>query len=194
MRILILNAYAFSLLYIFPISLFCQSPGLVEIEYNTPLTLKCGIVVSSIPSGTTPDFGIPIVICEFDPMVSVTYTDITYPGINAEEYSVTRIWKATDHCGNTDVCSRTIFVEDIEAPLIKRQLEVCPIECDSPLNFENATAVDLRDGEVLITVNNEQGKERFKNIDTHQLKCGFFKKDEAYFLLSAERITHGEVE
>lgn len=151
MRIIILNAYAFFLLFLIPVSLFSQEPSLVEIKGNTSLVLTCGLVVSSVPCGTTPDFGIPVVKDEFDPLVGITYTDITRPGICPQEYSVTRIWTATNNCGNTDVCSRTIFVEDSVAPVMSIPVGVSPVEYGIALEFENATADDECDGNELIT-------------------------------------------
>lgn len=177
-----------------PASLFCQAPSPVEIADNTPLVLTCGLVVSSISSGITPDFGIPIATDEFDPFVSITYTDITCPGICPQEYSVTRIWTATDNCGHTDVCSRTIFVEDIEVPVMTCPVIARPIEFGTPLNFASATAVDECDGIGLITFTDVKIKKWFKDMNTHQLICVCVKKDGNKFACRAEINKHDDIE
>jgi hypothetical protein len=194
MRIIVLNAYAHILLFLIPVSLFSQVPGPVGIENETPLVLRCGVVVSSIPCGTTPDFGIPIVIHEFDLLVNVTYTDITCPGIYPKEYSVTRIWKATDNCGNMDVCSRTIFVEDTVAPLITSPAEVIPIECSIPLHFGSTAVVDECDDEAMNMFSEVQVKPCFTVMNTNQLKCVFVNKCGSYLFRGGARIKHDDVE
>ncbi len=153
MRIIILNVYAFFLLLLIPVSLFSQASSLGGIENNNPLVLTCGLVVSSIPCGMTPDFGIPIVVDEFDPFVRIAYTDIIYPGFSPQEYSVTRVWTATDNCGNTDVCSRTIFVEVIVTPVMKSPFVLRPDEEGTALNSENAEVFYKCDALVLIAFN-----------------------------------------
>src|SRR6185436_2233574 len=63
----------------------------------------------------------------------------------------TRIWRATDDCGNTSTCSATISVRDITAPSI-----TCPanqtIDCPATPVWGNATASDACDQTVDVTV------------------------------------------
>ncbi|MBK9985111.1 MAG: hypothetical protein IPP15_22600 [Saprospiraceae bacterium] len=151
-------------------------------------------MVSSVPCGTTPEFGIPIATDEFDHSVQITYTDITHPGIYAREYSVTRIWTATDNCGNTDVCSRTIFVEDSVAPVMSIPVGVSPVEYGIALDFENATADDECDGNELITYALPGVKKGYKDMNMHQLKCVSVKGNGNKFFHSAKIFEHNDVE
>jgi len=57
-----------------------------------------------------------------DETVTITFNDSIDPGACPQEYTVTRTWTATDDCGNTSTCSRSITVQDNTAPVI-----VCPV-------------------------------------------------------------------
>src|SRR5678816_3107183 len=63
----------------------------------------------------------------------------------------TRIWRASDDCGNTATCSATITVRDITAPSI-----TCPanttISCLGTPSWGTATATDACDQTVDVTV------------------------------------------
>ena len=79
---------------------------------------------------------------------SVTSADTVTAGACADEETISRVWTATDNCGNSSVCTQTITVVDTTAPVI-----TCPadatVECDgdtSPTGTGSATATDNCDG------------------------------------------------
>ncbi len=82
----------------------------IVIQDNTAPIITCPTVVSPITCGSIPDFGNATAIDACDASVSITFTETTTQGICVQEYTVTRTWIATDDCGNTASCSRTIEV------------------------------------------------------------------------------------
>jgi len=54
--------------------------------------------------------------CDNNPVIS--YDDEIIEGGCAGNYEIRRTWTATDQCGNTDYCTQSIFVQDIELPEI----------------------------------------------------------------------------
>ena len=78
--------------------------------------------------------------------VTITFADVTTPGTCPGNYSVTRTWTATDDCGNTATCSRTIVVQDITPPY--NMLPPRTIECNAAFNFDPPTATDTCDGAI----------------------------------------------
>lgn len=88
--------------------------------------------------------------CDPDPVVS--YSDSITPGACPQEYTIIRVWTATDACGNGTACTQVITVDDSTPPVI-----TCPagltIECDEsidPLNTGLATATDNCDTAPLV--------------------------------------------
>jgi hypothetical protein len=82
----------------------------IFIQDNTPPELICPVVVSPIDCGEIPSFGTATAIDACDAIVGITFLDVTIPGLCDQEYTVTRTWTATDDCGNSATCSRTIVV------------------------------------------------------------------------------------
>lgn len=82
----------------------------IDVQDNTPPVVTCPVVVSPISCGEIPVFGVATAVDACDVLVDITFTDVTIPGLCAQEYSVTRTWTATDDCGNIATCSRTIDV------------------------------------------------------------------------------------
>ncbi|MEO5905282.1 MAG: hypothetical protein ABIQ11_01050, partial [Saprospiraceae bacterium] len=91
-------------------------------------------------------------------MVGITFADVTTPGTCPQEYSVTRTWTATDDCGNSSSCSRTIVVEDNTAPVINCPVDLV-LECGDNTDvvnvinawIENVTATDACSDLVTLT-------------------------------------------
>jgi hypothetical protein len=129
----------------------------IVVEDTTPPVITCPTVVSPIECPNTPTFGIATATDNCDPGVSITFNDQTTPGACPQEYSVTRTWTATDDCGNTSSCSRTIFVTDNTPPLITCPVNVT-IECDEstlPSNTGMASATDICDPAVTLTYDDQ---------------------------------------
>src|SRR5204862_6435949 len=89
-----------------------------NIQNITP-PLHAALPVSSpINCPATPTFGAATAFDDCDPSVAVTFDDAITPGNCPGNYAVTRTWTATDDCGNTATCARTIQVRDITPPSI----------------------------------------------------------------------------
>ena len=124
----------------------------ISLTDNTPPVLICPIVVSPLECLATPIFppATATDLCSANPLI--TFEDLTTPGgICPQDYSVTRTWTATDNCGNSTFCSRTISVSDDTPPVITCPIVVSPILCPAIPAFPPATATDLCDVNPLVT-------------------------------------------
>ncbi|MFN0016601.1 MAG: HYR domain-containing protein [Saprospiraceae bacterium] len=97
-----------------------------DITFCPPsLTVNCN--ESTAPTAT----GLATATDNCDPMPVVTHSGISTDGTCLHEYTIVRIWTATDNCGNSTQCSQTITVVDDSAPTL-----VCPpnatVSCDDP--------------------------------------------------------------
>jgi hypothetical protein len=96
-------------------------------------TIQCP-AMSSFSTPTASD------ACDASP--TLTFADVTMPGSCPQNYSVTRTWTATDHCGNSSMSSQTITVEDTTAPEIGSPGADITIACDGTPVFTPPTASD----------------------------------------------------
>src|SRR5262249_36546615 len=98
-------------------------------------------VFSTVPGPSTiecpaaPSFATPTATDACDPAPTVTYTDVTALGSCPQATSMTRIWTATDACGNTSTCSQTITVVDATAPSISALPGPSTIQCPATPSF-----------------------------------------------------------
>ena len=72
-------------------------------------------------------------------------------GSCGDAYSVTRIWTATDACGNTATASQVVTVEDSTAPVFASVPPSVTVTCDAALPDAEPTATDNCDTEVRVT-------------------------------------------
>ncbi|HYV94342.1 MAG TPA: HYR domain-containing protein [Chitinophagales bacterium] len=114
----------------------------------TPPSITCPSVVSPIDCPAQPNFGDATATDACDGNVTITHSDATTPGCTG---GITRTWTATDDCGNTATCSRTIIIHDVTPPIITCPSVTSPIECPAQPNFGDATATDACDNSVTIT-------------------------------------------
>src|SRR6185436_19483635 len=121
----------------------------ISVTDNTPPSITCP-TVSNVECPASPSFGAATAsdLCDND--VVPTFSNVTTPGNCPQEFSVTRTWTATDDCGNSSTCSRTISVSDNTAPVI-----TCPtvsnVECPASPSFGAASASDACDNSVVPT-------------------------------------------
>ncbi|MBK9105204.1 MAG: DUF3494 domain-containing protein [Saprospiraceae bacterium] len=120
----------------------------VVVQDNTAPVISCPPVISPIECGTTPSFGTATATDLCDAAVAVTFTELTVAGTCPQEYSITRIWTATDDCGNTATCASTITIADNTAPVITCPTGINTIECGTPLSFGTPTVTDACDAAV----------------------------------------------
>ncbi|HEY3385444.1 MAG TPA: hypothetical protein VGK46_02975, partial [Saprospiraceae bacterium] len=123
----------------------------VAINDITAPVLICPVVVSPIYCPAIPVFPDAIATDACDASVTITYNDVTNPGLWPQEYSETRTWTATDDCGNTATCSSTITILDSTDPVLSCPTVTSPIECGSEVVFGVATATDACDPDVDVT-------------------------------------------
>jgi uncharacterized repeat protein (TIGR01451 family) len=100
------------------------------------ITIECS--ESTDPSNT----GMAVASDNCDPNPSVTYIDVIVLGECPQEYTIDRIWIASDACSNQNfLCRQEIVIVDNTPPVI-----TCPtdltIECSDPIPMDNATATD----------------------------------------------------
>ena len=63
---------------------------------------------------------------------------------------ITRIWRATDNCGNSSIATQNITVNDDQAPVLSGIGPDMTIECDETPVFSNPNASDNCDNDVTI--------------------------------------------
>ncbi len=114
---------------------FAEIPAAVTIECDASLPLDA-----------------PTVSDNCDATVAFTEAQSTTPGACENGYTVLRVWTATDVCGNRATASQVVTIEDTQAPIFASVPAETTIECSDELPAEMATATDLCDPEVAITV------------------------------------------
>ena len=125
--------------------------GTIVVQDVTPPTITCVAQTTPISCPAVPVFNPPTATDACDATVAITFNDVTTQGSVAGSYSVTRTWTATDDCGNTSTCSRTIVVQDLIAPTITCVAQTTPINCPAVPVFNPPTATDACDATVNIT-------------------------------------------
>ena len=83
--------------------------------------------------------------------VSVDYLETREDGSCPDSYTLTRVWTATDDCGNATIHTQTIAVEDTTAPEFTSIPADYTAECTDELIYDDASAID-NCGEVSISV------------------------------------------
>ncbi len=111
---------------------------------STAPVISCPIVISPIECGSIPFFGIATATDECDLVVDITFVTDSIPGLCGQTYSLTRTWTATNECGNTAQCSRTISVEDNTPPSITCPVDVT-VQCASLVPAANPTGIVTAD-------------------------------------------------
>ncbi|WP_274475538.1 HYR-like domain-containing protein [Mangrovimonas aestuarii] len=74
---------------------------------------------------------------------TVTFNETSAPGSCSDSYTITRIWTASDDCGNDSIHTQTITVQDITPPDFVETLPAdTTVECDAVPTAETLTATD----------------------------------------------------
>ncbi len=123
----------------------------ISVTDNNAPVLNCPTVVASVECPATPIFPAATASDLCDVLPTITFADVSTPGLCPQEFSVTRTWTATDACGNISMCNRTIVVTDNTAPVIVCPTVVASVECPATPTFPAATASDLCDATPTIT-------------------------------------------
>ncbi len=90
----------------------------------------------------------PVATDDCDKDVAITMTE-TSGGTDCKSgITLTRIWTATDNCGNTATASQTIKFEDTEKPVFGKLERTLTVECDQPIPTIYPTVTDKCDRDV----------------------------------------------
>ncbi|TRY66722.1 hypothetical protein TCAL_13779, partial [Tigriopus californicus] len=108
-------------------------------QVPTSVSISCNDNIPSDPAIATDN-------C--DQEVTITEAQTTNPGPCGESYSITRIWTATDNCGNTTTASQEITVTDQDAPEFSFVPESIEIACDQALPTDQPEVTDNCDQNV----------------------------------------------
>src|SRR6185436_19120422 len=123
----------------------------IDVIDNIAPVINCPTVISPVQCPNGPVFGDASATDPCDQSVAITFSDASSAGACAGTYTTTRTWTATDDCGNTATCSRSIDVIDNIAPVINCPTVISPVQCPNGPVFGDASATDLCDQSVAIT-------------------------------------------
>ena len=114
-----------------------NSPPLIACPID--LTISCDASTDPLATGNA------MAIDNCDTAPGVTYSDsITFGGSCAQEFTITRVWSATDACGNTTDCTQIINGNDFTPPALTIPADTT-VDCGEstdPANTGTASAVD----------------------------------------------------
>lgn len=83
---------------------------------------------------------------------SVVYSEVPTPGDCISSYSLLRTWTVTDACGNSNVATQTLAVEDTQAPAVTGTLDQINAGCpQDPALVPMTTITALTDAGLTIT-------------------------------------------
>ncbi|MCC6726302.1 MAG: hypothetical protein IT258_17475, partial [Saprospiraceae bacterium] len=89
----------------------------IIIRDQTPPTITCAAQTTPLNCPATPVFTPPTASDNCVGNVAITFNDVTVPINNCPgTFTTTRTWTATDPCGNTATCARSITVQDVTPP------------------------------------------------------------------------------
>jgi len=115
-------------------------------------------VFSSVPANVTvscqsiPALGNPISTDNCDAAVTISYLGETRTnGSCPDSYSLRRIWKAEDNCGNTATAEQVITVQDLTKPTFTSVPANVTVSCESVPPVGNPSATDNCDPSASIT-------------------------------------------
>lgn len=98
------------------------------------ITIECG--ASTDPDGGNfPGTGNPTV-ADCDPNPLVSFTDVIVGGACPQEYTITRVFTATDFLGQSSTCDQTITIDDSTPPTIECAPNVT-VECFGDTTVDN---------------------------------------------------------
>ena len=97
-----------------------QDPVLANVPAN--ITVECDAV---------PTAGTPTATDNCDTDVTITYSETRTDGPCVDSYTLTRVWTATDNCGNSSTQSQLVTVQDTQDPVLANVPANITVECDA---------------------------------------------------------------
>ncbi len=123
----------------------------ITVTDDTPPTLANVPANTSAECDMIPAAGMPTATDNCDNDVMISMSETSAPGDCEDAMSITRVWTATDHCGNTATASQVIAIDDTTPPEIANVPDDVTIECSDPPVVMLPTATDNCDTDVVIT-------------------------------------------
>ena len=120
-------------------------PTFIGVPQNTTISCEEAVPLADIVADDNCDNNLP-----------VTETQSQTPGDCPDDYTITRVWTATDLCGNQATTSQEIVVEDNTPPTFTTFPNDLTFECSETIVFPNLpTADDNCDTDVSVTFEDE---------------------------------------
>ena len=123
----------------------------ITVEDITPPTINCLGQLAPVNCPAVPSFPSPSAFDDCSQSVTITFADIVSQGHCAGTHSSTRVWMATDDCGNTSSCSRSVTVRDITPPRITCEAQQTPVSCPAAPVFTPPMYSDACDAAVALS-------------------------------------------
>ena len=147
--------------------------GLMDVEAPTFAGVPADETVQCDAIPTAPIIGAQLTAtdnCDTD--VDITFSETTTQSGDVSvcennTYTITRVWTATDDCGNVSTATQIITVEDTTAPVLANVPGDVVVECDAVPAPATPTATDNCDVEPTITF--EEVREDGNCVDNYRL-------------------------
>jgi hypothetical protein len=111
----------------------------VTVQDHTPPTITC-VGNKTVECGSAWSFDAPSAV---DTCGTATISILSTVTNTTGTFDVTRIWRATDACGNTAVCSQKVTVQDHTPPILTLNgAQEMTVACHSPFTDPGANAND----------------------------------------------------
>ena len=151
----------------------------IDVSDTDPPVFNYGPTNEVVPCHDIPE---PVSVLAYDycesQYVPVYFNENIIPGECEDEYTIVRSWYTIDECGNENSLTRTFNVTDNLDPYWTYVPWDMYIECDDEIPEPNATAEDLCDEDVTITVDETTedgecyGEQTITRVYTATDNCG----------------------
>ncbi len=132
------------------------STQVITLRDRTPPTLAAVPTAATIECGEGEPTDLPSVSDACDPNTRVSVVTTASAGACAGNSVLTRVFTATDACGNTATASQILTVRDRTAPVLSNLPTGLTIECGTPEPTGMPTATDACDGAPALTATNTE--------------------------------------
>ena len=122
----------------------CNQIILIHDVIAPVITCPADITINCDAANSVATTGLATAIDACDPNPVIAYSDTNTPGSCAGKSVITRVWSATDACGNKSTCNQIITIQDNTAPILTLPANIT-INCDDsslPAVTGSATATD----------------------------------------------------
>ena len=112
------------------------------LDHTPPvLTPPADVTLDCTESPQPSSVGVATASDDCDQDVTVTYHDTLIPGGCAQNYTIERVWTATDHCGNSTQATQIIRMVDNTPPNIVSSPGPVTVQCDGDIPAVNPNSI-----------------------------------------------------